>query len=55
MADYQAKMKSFLADLGKVEAAIKAGDNAGATELMKTLKRAFDPHNILNPGKTVPL
>lgn len=25
-----------------------------ALELMRTLKNAFDPHHILNPGKTVP-
>jgi D-lactate dehydrogenase (cytochrome) len=30
-------------------------EHGDAVELMKTLKRAFDPHNILNPGKTVPL
>jgi D-lactate dehydrogenase (cytochrome) len=27
----------------------EAGD--GAVEMMRTLKRALDPHNILNPGK----
>ena len=26
-----------------------------AVELMRTIKRALDPHDILNPGKTVPL
>jgi D-lactate dehydrogenase (cytochrome) len=30
-------------------------EHGEAVELMKTLKRAFDPRNILNPGKTVPL
>jgi len=30
-------------------------EHGDAVELMKTLKRAFDPRNILNPGKTVPL
>ena len=25
----------------------------GAVEMMRTLKRALDPHNILNPGKVV--
>jgi D-lactate dehydrogenase (cytochrome) len=29
-------------------------EHGEAVELMKTLKRAFDPHNIMNPGKTVP-
>ena len=24
---------------------------AGAWEVMKTLKRTFDPNNIMNPGK----
>ena len=23
----------------------------GAVEMMRTIKRALDPHNILNPGK----
>jgi FAD/FMN-containing dehydrogenase len=26
-----------------------------ALDLMRTLKRALDPHNILNPGKVIPL
>ena len=30
-------------------------EHGDAVELMRTLKRAFDPRNILNPGKTVPL
>jgi len=25
-----------------------------AVDLMRTIKRAIDPHNIMNPGKTVP-
>src|SRR5437868_10464424 len=29
-------------------------EHGNAVELMKTLKRALDPRNILNPGKTVP-
>jgi D-lactate dehydrogenase (cytochrome) len=24
---------------------------AGAVDLMRSIKRALDPHNILNPGK----
>jgi D-lactate dehydrogenase (cytochrome) len=32
---------------------IEHGDDAVA--LMRTIKRALDPHNILNPGKTVPM
>ena len=30
-------------------------EHGEAVEVMKTLKRALDPRNILNPGKTVPL
>jgi D-lactate dehydrogenase (cytochrome) len=30
-------------------------EHGEAVELMRTLKRAFDPRNIMNPGKTVPL
>ncbi|MGH8518782.1 MAG: FAD-linked oxidase C-terminal domain-containing protein, partial [Panacagrimonas sp.] len=26
-----------------------------AIEVMRTIKRALDPHDILNPGKTVPM
>ena len=25
----------------------------GAVDLMQTIKRALDPHNIMNPGKVV--
>jgi D-lactate dehydrogenase (cytochrome) len=25
----------------------------GAVEVMKSIKRALDPHNIMNPGKVV--
>ncbi len=30
-------------------------EHGDAVEVMRTIKRALDPHNILNPGKTVPL
>ncbi len=30
-------------------------EHGEAVDLMRTLKRAFDPHDIMNPGKTVPL
>jgi len=30
-------------------------EHGESVELMRTLKRAFDPNDILNPGKTVPL
>ncbi|NDP43813.1 MAG: FAD-binding protein [Aromatoleum sp.] len=30
-------------------------EHGEAVDLMRTLKRAFDPNDILNPGKTVPL
>jgi D-lactate dehydrogenase (cytochrome) len=30
-------------------------EHGEAVDLMRTLKHAFDPHNIMNPGKTVPL
>ncbi len=36
------KLKALLAEHGE------------AVDLMRTLKRAFDPHDIMNPGKTVP-
>jgi D-lactate dehydrogenase (cytochrome) len=29
-------------------------EHGEAVDLMKSLKRAFDPYNIMNPGKTVP-
>ena len=33
--------------------ALKA-EHGDAVELMRTIKRALDPRNIMNPGKTVP-
>jgi len=30
-------------------------EHGEAVDLMKTIKRELDPHNIMNPGKTVPL
>ncbi|MEP7205819.1 MAG: FAD-linked oxidase C-terminal domain-containing protein [Casimicrobiaceae bacterium] len=30
-------------------------EHGDAVEVMRTIKRALDPHNILNPGKTVPM
>ncbi len=30
-------------------------EHGDAIETMRTVKRALDPHNIMNPGKTVPL
>ncbi|MSU71907.1 MAG: hypothetical protein EXS43_06140 [Opitutus sp.] len=38
-ADYQAKMKAFVADLDKLEAAFKAGKNDEAANILKTLKQ----------------
>lgn len=37
MTDYQAKMKSFLDDIDKLEAALKAGQNDEAAKLVNTL------------------
>jgi len=39
VADYQAKMKGFIADVGKLETALKAGKNDEAATLMNTLKQ----------------
>lgn len=41
-ADYQAKMKSFVADVDKLEAALKANKNDEAAAILKTLKQAQD-------------
>ncbi|HEY8242397.1 MAG TPA: FAD-linked oxidase C-terminal domain-containing protein [Casimicrobiaceae bacterium] len=37
----------------KLEALV--AEHGEAVDLMRTIKRALDPHDILNPGKTVPL
>jgi soluble cytochrome b562 len=42
VADYQAKMKSFMADVDKLEAALKAGKNEDAAAALKTLKQDQD-------------
>lgn len=39
MADFQAKMKSFLGEIDKLEAALKANDNAGAQTIFAGLKQ----------------
>lgn len=39
VADYQAKLKATLSDVEKVEAALKAGNNAEAKTLLGTLKQ----------------
>ncbi len=39
VADYQAKMKAFIADVNKVEAALKAGNNDEAKNLLQSLKQ----------------
>ena len=38
VADYQAKMKEFAATVDKLEAAVKAGDTAGATKIVDDMK-----------------
>ena len=37
----------------KLEALV--AEHGEAVDLMRTIKRALDPRNIMNPGKTVPL
>jgi D-lactate dehydrogenase (cytochrome) len=39
--------------LHKLDALV--AEHGEAVDLMRTIKRAFDPHNIMNPGKTVPM
>jgi D-lactate dehydrogenase (cytochrome) len=39
--------------LHKLEALV--AEHGDAVELMQAIKRALDPHNIMNPGKTVPM
>lgn len=40
VADYQAGMKAFIADIDKLKAALEAGKNEEAAALLKTLKQA---------------
>jgi soluble cytochrome b562 len=40
VTDYQAKMKSFIGEVDKLEAALKAGDNAAAAKQLDVLKQA---------------
>jgi soluble cytochrome b562 len=42
IADYQAKMKSFVGNIGKVETALKAGKNDEAAVALKALKQDQD-------------
>ena len=52
VADYQAMMKTFIADVDKLEAALKAGKNEEAAALVKTLKQAQeDGHKQFKRGK----
>jgi len=34
---------------------LRAETGEGAVDMMRTIKRALDPHNIMNPGKIFPL
>jgi soluble cytochrome b562 len=40
VANYQAKMKEFVAEIGKLETALKAGKNDEAANLLKSMKKA---------------
>lgn len=40
VADYQAKMRDFIGHIGKLEAALKAGNNDEAVNLTRTMKEA---------------
>lgn len=52
IADYQAKMKEFLVTVGKLDAALKAGDNAAAVKLVEELKAHRDAdHKSFKKGK----
>jgi soluble cytochrome b562 len=42
IADYQARMKDFVANIGKVETALKAGKNDDAAVALKALKQDQD-------------
>jgi cytochrome c556 len=42
VADYQTQMKKFIADVGKLEDALKAGNNEEAANVLKTLKTDQD-------------
>jgi hypothetical protein len=52
VADYQAKMKEFIASVGKLEAALKANDNATAAKLLDELKtERNDDHKAFEKQK----
>jgi len=42
VADYQTQMKAFIGDLDKLDAALKAGNNADAAALLKDLRKDQD-------------
>jgi hypothetical protein len=42
VADYQAKMKDFIATVDKLDAAFKANDNTGAAAILKDMKTQED-------------
>ena len=52
VADYQAKMKEFIATVDKLEAAFKAGDNATAAKLVEDMKtERNDDHKAFQKKK----